>query len=996
MALTFAASAAGDALELEAALQSFHIAPGCQIQLVASEPQVIDPVAMRFDADGRLWVAEMRDYPFPPEEGQKPKSRIVVLEDRDGDGRYETSTTFAEDLLFVNGLQPWRDGVIATLSGEIVFLRDTDGDGRADGHETWFRGFSEQNPQLRASHPRLAPDKRIYVLNGLRGGEVVNPRHKAIEPLSLGGMDFRFDPLSGDAETVSGLGQFGQSFDDFGNRFVTSNRNPMIHVVLENRYLRRNPLFAAPTAVHDVCAAGADSRVFALTRAWTTSTLHAGQFTAACGLCVYLGDALPAEFYGNAFVCEPTGNLVHREIITPRGATFDGQPARDGVEFLASADEWFRPVALEVGPDGALYIADMYRAVIEHPQFMPEELRARRDLHDGKDRGRIYRVVPSSWKSDVSKPRLSQASNTELIKSLSHANAWWRTTAARLLYERQDRSVIPALEDLAHNAQQPQTRLEALWLLSGLNALSAEVVTLAISDSHPRVREHAVRLAERFLIEDPTLSDAVVALAGDDDARLRFQVALSIGEILRSTGSDSDRNKAAIVALSDIAYRDAADPWTRRAIASSLHGVADQLLVDALHRFSNEDVSEDWLGFVEDAGSLVGASGDAASVIRVLEAASATTSTASPPEVAQAVVIGLSAGLARGRKVLDAVLSNHADTEPLINFVAAIRATAAGTLQSPDENDAAAVQRSIRLLRYAPSEMAKATLGPLVSDRTVSLDVRRAALNALAAHRDPAVTDLLIELLSTATPSLRAAVIQSLLVTPPRAKALLARLESGDLAVTEIPPLAAQSLRRHRDEEIRERATALFAAASADRDRVIADYQPALQMTADPHRGRDVFKKECSGCHRVADVGVDVGPDIADSRVKSPTQLLTDILAPNQAIDSNYLGYSVITADGRVLTGIIAGETPTSITLRQQENKTVTLLRSEIDELQSSGMSLMPEGLERNVDIQQMADLISFIKNWRYLDGNTPLPGFDADSRAPESTSEGASAAAQR
>ena len=367
-----------------------------------------------------MWVVEMRDYPWGPAEGEKPISRISVLEDQNDDGYFESSTVFADQLLFPTGVQPWRGGVIVTLAGEIAYLKDTDGDGRADLHETWFKGFAEKNTQLRANHPTLGLDRFIYVANGLRGGQVVSAAEPEREPLELRSRDLRFDPVTRHYETVSGNSQFGMALDDFGGRFLCSNRNPLMQVVIEDHYATRNPNYALSAVVQDVALSGADSHVFPITRSWTTSLQHAGQFTAACGTTIYRGNRLPAEMVGNAFVCEPTGSLVHREVLEANGAAYRSHPGREGVEFLASRDEWFRPVDMEVGPDGALYVVDMYRAVIEHPQWMPVELQKRSDLRDGDNRGRIYRVVAVDAARPKARPQLNMSSNDELTELLDH------------------------------------------------------------------------------------------------------------------------------------------------------------------------------------------------------------------------------------------------------------------------------------------------------------------------------------------------------------------------------------------------------------------------------------------------------------------------------------------------------------------------------------------------------------------------------------------------
>ncbi|HEX6983820.1 MAG TPA: PVC-type heme-binding CxxCH protein, partial [Planctomycetaceae bacterium] len=412
-------------------LQHFVLSPELELRIdfVAAEPEVIDPVAIAFDEQARMYVVEMRDYPNGPAEGQPPTSRVKLLEDTDGDGRFETAHVFADGLLFATGVLPWDGGAIVTVAGEVRFLKDTDGDHRADVNEVWFRGFSEGNPQLRANHPTLGPDGKIYVANGLRGGKVqaVKPGWPQTE-IELRDHDFRFDPRTGAAEAVAGGGQFGLTFDAFGNRFICSNRNPCDHVVLELDEIERNPHLAIGRSVQVVAAAGDDSRVFPLVDAWTTSTLHAGQFTAACGVKIFTGDALPQECVGNAFTCEPTGSLVHREVLEPVGGTFRGTPGETNAEFLASRDPWFRPVNLAVGPDGALYVVDMYRAVIEHPEWMPEELRTRRDLRWGDDRGRIYRVAAKDRPPGRMRPPADEAARDDRLRRLRR----FTTTAERL------------------------------------------------------------------------------------------------------------------------------------------------------------------------------------------------------------------------------------------------------------------------------------------------------------------------------------------------------------------------------------------------------------------------------------------------------------------------------------------------------------------------------------------------------------------------------------
>jgi putative membrane-bound dehydrogenase-like protein len=230
---------------------TFKLAPGLRIDLVAAEPVIESPVFCTFDERARLWVVEMLDYPNGPAPGKPGQGRIKILEDTNGDGRYDKATIFADKLLFANGVLPWKNGAIVTMAPNIVFLKDTNGDGKADETEILYEGFAEGNPQLRVSHPVLGLDGWIYVANGLRGGEIRRHGHPERPAIPLGGKDFRFDLVHDRAEAIPGMGQFGNTFDRWGNRFVCDNRHHLRHVVFPTDPSLRNPLLATPSLVQD-------------------------------------------------------------------------------------------------------------------------------------------------------------------------------------------------------------------------------------------------------------------------------------------------------------------------------------------------------------------------------------------------------------------------------------------------------------------------------------------------------------------------------------------------------------------------------------------------------------------------------------------------------------------------------------------------------------------------------------------------------------------------
>jgi putative membrane-bound dehydrogenase-like protein len=971
LCLTHAAepAARGGPLSPEQALQQFRIAPGLRIELVAAEPEIESPVAMAFDEDGKLWVVEMRDYPNGPAPGRPPEGRIRVLEDRDGEGRYEHSRVFAEHLLFANGLMPWKGGVVVTAAPHILYLKDTDGDGQADQREILYEGFSAQNPQLRVSHPKLGLDNWVYVANGLRGGMVKRHGREEAKPVNISGRDFRFDLVRDRYEAISGMGQYGNSFDDWGRRFVCDNQHHLRHVVLPNHYLARNPYLAVTAVLEDISELGpgplgAGGQVYPISRNWTTSNLHAGHFTAACGVTIYRGDLLPAEHHGAALTCEPTGNLVHEEILRPHGATFRSRPARAKVEFLATTDDWFRPVSLAHGPDGALYVVDMYRAVIEHPEWMPPELKKRPDLNLGKDRGRIWRIIPEGHKTTPMRPNLGRAATADLVQLLGDANAWRRTTAQRLLLERQDRAAVEPLRQLCMKSDRPLARVQAAWLLQALNALDANLAARLLRDDHPRVREQALILSERWLPGSKEIQKEVLVLAVDADAQVRFQAALSLGEW------DDER---VVPALAKIAVASAEDRWTRAAVASAVPRRAGALLGVLLNKDMGltDKETPGRLALVQELAALDGARQEPGEVAAVL-AALRTLAGQDGMRWQVAGLTGLADGMGRRGGQLSAFLhalsaEHRQDAEAAEELFAQ-----AGRVCIESKRETGQRVDAVRLLAHARSETALPILSKLLWDDPVP-EVRLAAVRALAAQPSAEVPPLLMKSWATYTPALRREVAESMLRLTDRARFLLKELEAKRVAPGDLDAASQNRLLKHSQADIRRRAGKLLhAGVPEERKQVFQRYRQALTRKGDPGRGREVFRQNCATCHQVSGVGTTVGPDISDTRTKTPEMLLQDILNPNAAIDANYVNYVVTTKSGKEISGIIAAETESSITLRRAENQTDSALRQDIDEVRSTGVSLMPEGLEKTITLEQMADLISFLKNWRYLDGNTP------------------------
>ena len=405
-----------------------------------------------------------------------------------------------------------------TDAPDILYLEDTDGDGRADVRRVEWTGFGTGSQQLRANSLHWGLDNWIYVANGRCDGDVRRPDAPPDQATSIRARDFRFHPISRAGEAILGQSQFGQAHDAWGNRFLSWNTIPVRHVLLEEADVRGFPA-AAAEAVVNLAEPSDTGRVYPVSpppRQFNTEP--ANYYNAMCGLTIFTGDALGTSYTGNAFVCESLTNLVTRRQLQPAGPTFvarrcDNETDR---EFLASTDNWFHPVNLATGPDGALYVVDFYREFVEHPLYVADEkLRAEVHWRNGAEHGRIWRIRRSDAASLPAerRPQLSRASSDELVDLLDHPVAWWRNTAQRLLVERQDRTVVPQLRTLLAESPSPLARLHAMYVLDGLDAskeslpledrsadrdsqaLDIASLRLALRDPDPNVRRHAVRLA---------------------------------------------------------------------------------------------------------------------------------------------------------------------------------------------------------------------------------------------------------------------------------------------------------------------------------------------------------------------------------------------------------------------------------------------------------------------------------------------------------------------
>lgn len=958
------------------ALATFKVRPGFHLELAASEPLVVDPIALSFDENGRLFVVEMRDY---SERREERLGRIRMLEDTDGDGKFDRSTVYADNLPWPTAVFCYGGGVFVASTPDILFFKDTDGDGKADTREVVFTGFASDyapyqtnrlNVQAMLNSFNWGLDNRIHGVTSMNGGKVSSLKHPEAGTLELRGHDFAINPRDMSIVSEAGGGQHGMSFDDQGRRFTCQNSDHIRLYLYEERYGARNPLFAMPAPWAGIAADGPAAEVFRISpdepwrvirTRWRVSGQvpgmvegggrPSGYFTGATGVTIFRGDAFPPDMEGDAFIADCGSNLVHRKKLRPDGVSLIAQRAADetNVEFLASTDIWFRPVQFANAPDGTLYIADMYREVIEHPWSIPLSIKQHLDLNSGNDRGRIYRVAPDGYKQPK-RPRLGQATTRELVAALEHPNGWHRDTASRLLYERQDKGAVPALKDACQNSRAPLGRLHALYALDGLGTLDPEILIQALGDADERVRRHAARLSEGFLkLDSPPsrqLMEKVLALADDPALLVRYQVAFTLGET---------RHQARIGALARIIRRDVANRLVQAAALSSLAEGASDLFASlaAEPAFRSAKAGQE---FLEHLALLIGARNQSNEVARVF----VFSSQVGDRSLGFGVIRALGNGLRRAGSSLEKAGGD----------MKGIFARAGQTAGEQNAGEGDRIQ-AIQLLALGRFDETGPTLLPLLALNQPQ-PVQLAAISALGQFNRPETGTELIQRWPAFTPRLRSEVLTVLLARPERAMTLMKAIEEGSIRPAELSSAQAKFLRSHHDLPLRQRALKLLGGApSGTREEVVKAFAPALELAGNAAHGKAIYLERCSSCHRLGKDGHGVGPDLVTVKTSGKEKLLVGILDPNREVPPAYLTYLIETKDEESLVGLIASETAGSMTVREAYAKETVVPRSTIKTIRSLGQSLMPEGLEAGLTPQALADLLEYIST---ADGSQSAP----------------------
>ncbi|MEY2429872.1 MAG: hypothetical protein QOJ40_2757, partial [Verrucomicrobiota bacterium] len=710
---------------------------------------------------------------------------------------------------------------------------------------------------------------------------------------------------------------------------------------------------------HVAIAAGADGNLLypishALERFNNPGALN--RVTSGCGIGVYRDDLLGDEFYGDAFLCEPVHNLMHRMVLKPNGVTFSAVRAGDEQksEFLASRDNWFRPVQMRTGPDGAIWVVDMYRFVIEHPRWIPPERLAKLDPRAGDDMGRIYRIYPQGEKLRPIRD-LTKLSSSKLAALLDTPNGMERDRIHQeLVFGRSkagDLKTVKILEGLSRNSKVSAVRLQASCILDGLGAIKVESIQHALSDEHPAVRANAIRLSERFA-NRPFLRDALFRLVDDPELRVRYQLALTLGEW--------DDPRAGEV-LGKLAASNLDDEWMRAAILSSATRQPAEILKSVFAADSSKPQRSEMIGQLIATAAGQSSMASLGKVIAMI----------APADDNRLEIWQLSAlnsllnTLDRQNLTLTALaqraITDGRDSLNRLNLLFDWAVTLAEDAKAKDSNREVAIRLLGRRSEHETADLA--LLGRLL-DPAVPARLQSAALDTLKHNRSPEVATLLLSAWNRLPPSLRQGGVEVLLSREEWTKPLMAAVESGVVGRNELSLANRQMLLKSSNKQIVQAAERIWKSnPSGNRAEVIAKYRSALSLPGDAYQGRTIWANNCVICHYFRGEGNNVGPNLGALTDKTPADFLTAILDPNAAVEPRFVAYNIETHDGRSLTGVVNAETATTLTLVQAGGTQEKILRSDLAEIRASGLSLMPEGLEQNMTPQDLANLIAYLNS---------------------------------
>lgn len=940
----------GPPLSPQEALKKMVVPEGFTVELVAAEPDIQNPVAMTFDEQGRIWITESFEYPRA--EAGPGRDRVKVLEDTDRDGRVDKITVFADGLNIPSGIAVGYGGVWVANAPDILFLQDTDGDLKADKTEVVVTGFGRTDTHELPNSLTWGPDGWLYGLNGVFNH--CHVRHKGKE-YRFNCALFRIHPVTRDFELFAEgtSNPWGIAWDPEGSAFVSACVIDHLWHLTETGYYHRQ---------------GGPYPPFT----WKIDSIvkHKHQMAAYCGLEYFDSDAYPPQYRDRLYMGNIHGGCINVDKLQRNGSTYfaTGEP-----DFLTANDVWFMPVVQKTGPDGCLYVLDWYDRYHCYQD-------AQRDPA-GVDRGhgRLYRV---RYKDTPRAPQFNLATETDdqLIERLHSSNSYFRQTAQRLLTERNNEATREKLEQLVLSDAPRKTRMHALWALVGTGRLDVDFHHRLLEHPDSVIRAWGVRAAGNFGKIDASLRERVIELANDDAADVQLQVAIAARKI---DGVD------ALAVLVDVLSQCGDDPLIPHIVWQNLH----PLLEEQHGRFvkliseGNRAVQPGVVRMMPHA------------VERVLAIRRADASAVARLFVS--LIEGGNVHREAASRCLRLLAERIRTREIAGPRLALLREPLAAPLQQilqRDPNDPLAVDAALVAAAWGDTP-ARSTLRRIVTegqdtttrlaaletliaggdDQTISLavhlmehkgtashDLQAGVLGALGRSDDPRIGSVVSAVYDKLDPVQKPKAIELLTQRVAWSKELLTAIEKGTIPASALNVNQVRKLLELNDPEITAAVHKHWGVIRTERDpqreQVLAKMREFLSKAqGDPHRGKAVFMKVCGQCHKIYGEGQDVGPDITNNGRGSFEQLLSNVFDPSLVIGAAYQAQTVVTTDGRVLTGLLVEDTPARVVLKTQGGKLETVAREDVEEMRLSKLSLMPEGVENQLQPEELADLFAFL-----------------------------------
>ena len=941
------------------ARKKFVLPEGFEIRLFASEPEVVNPVAMTWDERGRLWVLELYEYPLGAPPGAKPRDRIRILEDTDNDGRADKATTFADGLNLATGLLLGDGGAYVGQAPDFLFLQDTNHDDIADTRKVLLTGFGLDDRHELLNGFAWGPDGGLYLTHGVFTHSKVKIPEASAPGVEVTAAVARYQPRIRKFEVFAEgtSNPWGVDFDRDGNAFVSACViDHLFHMAPGGIYARQGGVPANPHA-YDLLPSIVD---------------HKHYMAAYCGVCVYQGNQFPEAYHGHVLMGNIHQNAINQDRLVPNGSSFKALADKD---FLTTPDEWFRPVSVQVGPDGALWVADWYDKYpcYQNAQADPE----------GVDRhyGRIWRVVYTGKNAGAkmaARPdlnmNLASLANPALVKLLEHPNIWQRRMAQRLLTERSDRAIGPALKAMLTGSKMLASRLAAFWTLYSCDLLDEEILTTMAGDSAPPVRAWAARFTGERQIASETALARLENLATDPEPTVRLAVATAVrqlasGSLTVDTPLPGDRPEVSRVLLALIQSSSdgkdplipymiwmAGEPGFARNPQPALdwlaqNGAANLPLSGVLVRKAMRRLCD-----LQDAARLDLAVG-------FLEQTAAAS-----PRLATAAVDGLLEGQKAkpappltDTRALFELLSRSADRllkergqelGTIWGNAGAIQSTVAAINDSSLPADRRI--QAIAAAKMLKNESARDALLQLVKSAAPD-PLAIEGIRALGEIGGDAISDDLLKWWGAFTPGSRAVAAEVLASRRRWAIALLSAIETKTILASDLPLTVVRSLGQSQDDFIRQRALQAIGRirpANADKQKLIEDKKEMILGGGAPdlRAGHELVKKTCLVCHKLYGEGAEVGPDLTGVGRSSLDALLANVIDPNQVVGKGYENVEIETKDGRNVSGRMVEDTETRVKLLASGPKEEVIARSDIASLRVSELSVMPEGLEQMTD----------------------------------------------